>query len=625
MIKRLISLCLFCLLLCGCAGSPSPEAASPTLPLADTVISPAEPVSLYDARSAIEQRTRGAVRAFPLSLSDAAGLKAMGEALLVFSGKDATTLTLLTGEELRITASAQLDFLLDPADPSVTIGEDFLSYYDPSREQTVILDEALREISHITAPDDLLGSPILSLDRATLYYCTSTAIRAWDLQSGIRRCVKEMAYSNQRVTGLYNKDSIIACTISDGTDERVIYVSAGNGRLIRESRSGVTLTTHADRYYAAFPTGMTQALLFGTGEEAPQALTPADIPASCVFLEQADSAVTFTAVSDEEVRFDYYELSTGLRRSSLTIPSPDSPTALEDTTGGSLYILMYSTEYGCDTLYRWDISQMLLNDGTVYTGPYYTADDPDYAGLAQCQAYADEIGDTYGIRILLWEDAAAAAPWDYDFEVEYLTAPITYELELLQQRLTQFPQGMLEATASNFSGLTICLVRQITGTTDVGSVDTANGLQYFLDNQAYIALAVGELTEQALYHELFHVMETHILNNSIAFDQWEKLNPKGFQYDLDYQKNQSRDGSEYMREETRSFIDTYSMSFPKEDRARIMEYACTSGMEAYFQSEPMQAKLKTLCEGIREAYGLEKSPETYLWEQYLMTSLAYTK
>ena len=69
----------------------------------------------------------------------------------------------------------------------------------------------------------------------------------------------------------------------------------------------------------------------------------------------------------------------------------------------------------------------------------------------------------------------------------------------------------------------------------------------------------------------------------------------------------------------------YSMSFPKEDRARIMEFAMTEGNAACFQSKTMQAKLKLLCQGIREAFGLRKSPETFLWEQYLNESLAYTK
>ena len=65
----------------------------------------------------------------------------------------------------------------------------------------------------------------------------------------------------------------------------------------------------------------------------------------------------------------------------------------------------------------------------------------------------------------------------------------------------------------------------------------------------------------------------------------------------------------------------YSMSFPKEDRARIMEYAMMPGNEAYFKSSTMQSKLKTVCKGIREAFGLKKYAEPLPWEQYLKKPL----
>ena len=118
-------------------------------------------------------------------------------------------------------------------------------------------------------------------------------------------------------------------------------------------------------------------------------------------------------------------------------------------------------------------------------------------------------------------------------------------------------------------------------------------------------------------------METHILNESIAFDQWNALNPSGFEYDYDYQANAQRDAGVYLRGENKAFIDTYSMSFPKEDRARIMEYAMLPGNQELFRSEILQKKLLTLCQGIREAYGLKKSEEVFVWEQYLEKSLAY--
>jgi hypothetical protein len=126
-----------------------------------------------------------------------------------------------------------------------------------------------------------------------------------------------------------------------------------------------------------------------------------------------------------------------------------------------------------------------------------------------------------------------------------------------------------------------------------------------------------------VYHELFHVIDTRVMSECSYYDKWGELNPKGFKYDYDYIVNQQRDGSKYLEASTRSFIDTYSMSFPKEDRAKIMEYACGEGNEDYFATATMQQKLKQLCQGIRKAFGLQKSTEVYLWEQYLETPIAY--
>ena len=95
------------------------------------------------------------------------------------------------------------------------------------------------------------------------------------------------------------------------------------------------------------------------------------------------------------------------------------------------------------------------------------------------------------------------------------------------------------------------------------------------------------------------------------------MNPAGFTYDLDYNANQNRSGDEYLQPDKRSFIDTYSMSFPKEDRARIMECAMCDGNENLFRSSTMQAKLRCLSRAIREAYGLKKTTEVFRWEQYL--------
>jgi len=218
-----------------------------------------------------------------------------------------------------------------------------------------------------------------------------------------------------------------------------------------------------------------------------------------------------------------------------------------------------------------------------------------------------------------------ATPWDYRVTEEYQVPILTEQLRLLDRRLGNFPEGFLAQLSDTCSGLTICLVRSLEGGSSPDTVEAASGVQYWVEDHAYIALSTVSSTEGGLYHELCHVIDTRVFAESNAYDQWEELNPSGFQYDYDYAANAVRNAGEYLRDAERCFIDTYSMSFPKEDRARVLEYAMTPGNEHFFQSEVMQAKLMQVCLGLREAFGLKKSPDTFLWEQYLKKSLAYGK
>lgn len=623
--RHLFPLIALCLLLSGCSR-PAVEATVPAPVETEPVSTTAAPAGLYDPESPGEKAYSGALRGYPLSIPGVSGMKAMGNDLLLFSDTESCTLiTRLSGDELPISASTQLSFALSPEDPSLQIADSSLSFYDPVNRQTVILDASLKEIRHIPAPEDLSGTPLLSADRGTLYYCTDSSIRGWDLETGIHRVIKEATFPEQSLTGLHLNDTILQCRVSDadGTD-RTLLLSAGNGQLLYETWEDLSLSTSGSRYYAAFPTGSVQALLFGQEGSDPTALTPAALNATGFFLERRNAAVTACVPLENTLQLDYYDLDSGLRTACLELSSSQPPLAVAETTDGWVYLLISDTAYGREAIYRWDIQSpaCAVSDMAVYTGTYYTVLEPDYHGLVWCQSYAEKIGQAYGIEVLLWEDALTVQPWDYEFQMEYLVPVLRQELTLLDQRLSRFPEGFLEATASHFDSLKICLVRSITGSAESGSLETATGVQFQSEADAYIVLAVGETSEKALYHELYHVMETHILGNSIALDQWSKLNPPDFAYDFDYTANTQRDGSAYLQPDTRSFVDTYSMSFPKEDRARIWEYAMIPGSEDLFAASPLQFKLKALCQGIREAYGLEKSQEIYPWEQYLVQPLA---
>ena len=229
------------------------------------------------------------------------------------------------------------------------------------------------------------------------------------------------------------------------------------------------------------------------------------------------------------------------------------------------------------------------------------------------------------MEILLGDDVLRAVPWDYTLTDEYLVPVLRDHLDRLEHQLSLFPDGFFWTLTEDFSGLTVCLARSIHPNDGAAFAQDAGGLQYWIDNHACIALTTADFTEGSFYHELCHVMDTRIFTHSNAYDQWEEINPSGFAYDYDYEANANRNAGEYLRDAERCFIDTYSMSFPREDRARVLEYAMTEGNAHYFQSPTMQKKLLQICLGIREAFGLKKSPDTFLWEQYLTESLAYGK
>ena len=193
---------------------------------------------------------------------------------------------------------------------------------------------------------------------------------------------------------------------------------------------------------------------------------------------------------------------------------------------------------------------------------------------------------------------------------------LTDRLHLLHRQLGSYPWGMVGLLSEDCGGLKIALVKEIKGQEQTEGLSSAKGLQ-FRDREMGCCLILAKDQEHTLHHELCHVIEDFVVLRTPLWDQWDSLNPEGFSYDLDFERNQRRDGTSCLQDRDRAFVDTYSMSFPREDRARIMEYAMTSGNEELFSSLIMQKKLNLLSQGIREAFGLHNSDRILLWEQYL--------
>ena len=619
--KRMLPWLLCALLMAGCSFSPPEETTAATA--AETA--PTEAPGYYDPGSSLEAASGGAVRCYPLTDLNSTSAMPLEDGLLVFSCTErSTTVTLLRGETLSPVAKIQLDMSLMASNLSLTTIPGGFSFYDEASGETCVLDCALQEIQRIPAPEGLMGFPLLSSDGKELYYCTPEALRVLDLDSGISRCLKEMTYDYQYIDGLWLNDTVVECVISTGTNYQTLFLSAETGQLLGSAGDSFDFSSSDHSYYAGFYDGHMRQTIFGSPGEAPEILTPATEVLETHFLPGRHGAVTVSNPEFGQLSLDYYNLSNGFRSSHMELPTEYFPWNFSTTVSGEIGFLNYDPVYGCNVWYEWDSMKTLTGDDSVYTGIYYTRDTPDQAALADCTQYANEIGKKYGIEVCIYKDAAAIEPWDYDLEYEHLPGVLRRELDLLDAHLANYPAGFLPTLADRFQGLRICIVRSLTGSAESGSLDSADGIQFMDGYTACIALAASANTEYALYHELCHLIDTVVLTESGAYDRWDELNPDGFSYDYDYIANASRDSSAYLQDSRRYFIDNYSMSYPKEDRARIMEYAMTEGNDPYFQSATMQKKLRLLCQGIREAFGLEKSPETFLWEQYLHKPLAPT-
>jgi hypothetical protein len=277
--------------------------------------------------------------------------------------------------------------------------------------------------------------------------------------------------------------------------------------------------------------------------------------------------------------------------------------------GANIWIL--TADQG-NTFYRWEISKSRLQDETVYTGALYTVQNPDVQGLNQSRQQADEYQKQYGVKILLWQDAVARAD-GHTLVAEHKPQVINQFLTDIQPVLAHFPDKFLLKTVEK-GWLQIALVQSIDGDKD--------WVQFWEEGDCWILISAKADAAKALIQGMAYGIDSHVLGNSRKYDTWNQLNPKGFTYST---ANTAETMSKYLDPISRVFADAIATTYPHEDRCRVFYNAMLPNNGDMFVSPYMKQKLLRVCTAIREAYGLEKKTETYIWEQYLDTSLAYVE
>ena len=618
--KRMLPFLLAAVLLVGCSAAPQPTVPATedptTAATAATETTAPTPVGYYDPESTLEAATNGALQVYPLYRADAAQIVPMGDCLLLFSGENATTLTLLAGSDLYAKAVTNLNCRIEPSDPAVQVSDKGVTYFDETARELVFLDAQLNEVTRMATPEDMMGSPALSANRKNLYYCTENALRTIELDTGLNMLLREMSGTTHRITALHSSDMILACRVTDSYGEEWdLFVSAENGRTLRENTATLELATKGSRYFAFYQNGPYPEFLTGTIQSPVSQLKYDSIRTTAYPVLDLDGVLLCSENSQGGTTLEFCDLTSGNRTSLLDITTVIQPVSVAaDIQTNSLLMLCYDESYQCHIICRWSLSRSTVADDRNYVVPRYTPENPDLEAMAQCKALAEQISRNHGINILFWTDATAENSADLCLEPEYQTQAILRWLEELDLLLDIYPCALLSQLADNSGNpLRICLVRSFDAT------DPGEDLNCLLYRDAaaapYLFVVQADNWQEDLHHQLFHVMETHILTTCPTYDSWSSLNPKGFQYTLRYMDEPS-DLLRSMLEEG-AFVNLYATSFPKEDRAMTMLAALEPENESVFESRFMQSKLKLLCSGIRTAFGYKKSPEIFLWEQYL--------
>jgi len=591
--KRLLPLLLALLLLAGCATGNEET----TAPIADTTL-PA-PVGLYDPENPVEAATGGAVRAYPLQADNFIGLSAMGSRLLLIA--DDGSLTALKGEDCQISATLLTGRQIFSSSVGFDTAAQGAAYYMENSREVVLLNPQLQQSASWVLPEDIVGEPAVSLSTDEVYYSIPGELRALNLQTGISRLVRSHPGTTLTITGCHFDGTVLECMDSDAGR---LFLSAQTGERLSSGRSLLSLYTAGKTYFSEFLDGSVLSKIFGTLNTTAQALNVEGTPAAALEL----NGVVIYQTDKDGLQLDFYDLISGQRRSSVQLPGVTDPVAFL-ATDSHLWVLSYAD--GHQVLYRWDTGESLTDDETVHTGPLYTASAPDVAGLDACQARVVEMNQKYGVRLHIWQDAVKN-PGTLTLTPEHQVITINAMLDALEPMLALFPSRFLQTTVES-GWIHICLVRN-TG-------NNKSFAQYWHNGDCYIAISSD--AAQSFLQGVGFAIDTHVLGNSRDFDDWSLLNPEGFSYtngaepaDKDWQ---------YLDGDDRAFVDAHAMEYPHTDRSRLFAAAMSEGNAEIFAAPIMQAKLKLLCQGIREAYGLEKSAESYLWEQYLEESLAYTR
>ncbi len=560
---------------------------------------------LYLPGSFLETQTDGAVKGYPLPEAGFDAVVPIADGALLLRGD---RLQRLQGENLVSIEEREL-----PGEV-LCVDECGVVCYGQETKSLVFFGADMKEKGRLQLPEETVGMPCFTENREIVYYCTSVGVFQLDMHTGITRLLRQQENPWQTVSGVYCNGTVLRCEVKTAEGKTAVqFFSTEDGESLYESESVQTLVTWGDAWHLPSDRSSVPQYLVGMGEQI-YCLWPAQEAQSTFVLPQQNVIMTFSRV-DDGVAIEGYQLPEGIRKWEITLTGLADVRSLQVDGSGRIWFLAKDTQTGKDLICKWDFASSTVKDEASYLQPYYTEQNWDEQALEAVKSEFAELGNAYQINFLLWQEAMGQVPDGYEVAGEYLAQAYAQALPKLETILNGIPKGILENLGDGV--FTVCLVRDLGGEPAYGTPANPGCVQYWQNGQPYLVLTMGQNMELDFYRGLYYAMEYKMLSTNSLFYEWNTLNPEGFVYDGNYKNYVNHKDSPYLQESQRAFADSYSMTYPREDRASLFAHACVSGNGALFGSHIMQVKLQLLCRGIDVVFQPEWAEQPFPWEQYL--------
>lgn len=251
-------------------------------------------------------------------------------------------------------------------------------------------------------------------------------------------------------------------------------------------------------------------------------------------------------------------------------------------------------------------------------------------GLTELYERAAEIGEEYGIALYIADTVPERVA---EYNTDQLTDPalLSDALDSIETILDAYPEGFFSQLVYGTFGYNAFFLTAGLTTEEAGMVSSAGGVVSDDGFRHVLAIVYNEWDPDgfviSLNHEISHLVDRRLAYRSMVVedalfseDGWNALNPEGFSYTCSYNDYWDNDWISYVD----YFMDSYAMTFPTEDRARLFGEAMYRTItidgggyfpEPFFAEGPFHDKMDYYSRCIRDGFDTDGWPEQTAWER----------